>query len=399
MSVTQRPLRILLVTTSYPLASGSASGVFVARLAEHLGHEVEVTIIAPAGTEQVVTGCGTPVRVQPFRYAPRAWQILAQRPGGIPVALATHRWAYLLVPPFLLAMTWSVWRAARDSDLIHANWAVCGFVAGMVGFLRRLPVVTTLRGEDVTRAQRNRLDALLLAGCVRMSARVVAVSEAFEGWLHARFPSAGHKISLIENGVDGAFVRVGEQRTGHKGDSLHLVTVGSLIPRKAVDHIIRAIAQLAKRTRVQLTVVGNGPEGPALSRLATSIGIDNQVVFHGAAAPEEVADLLRTADAFVLASRSEGRPNVVLEAMAAGLPVLAADIDGVRELVQEGKTGMLYPVGDVTALSSKIQALLDDSTLRKRLGRAAHDLIMTRGLLWSRTSQRYTMMYRVLVQG
>jgi glycosyltransferase involved in cell wall biosynthesis len=314
--------------------------------------------------------------------------------------LANNPWLYLLIPPFLLSMAWSVWRAARNADVVHANWAVCGCIAGLAGRARGVPVVTTLRGEDVTRAQRRWIEAAILSWCLHFSMRVVTVSQAFESWLREQFDRFAHKISVIENGVDAQFLRCGEQRTQSRSDSLRLVIIGSLIRRKAVDQAIRALALIADEpSHVSLTIIGSGPEEQHLRDLAVSLGISKQVTFRGHLAPDKVAEMLLAFDVFVLTSLSEGRPNVVLEAMATGLPVIASDIDGVRELITDEQTGLLYRSGETQELAERIRLLQADPSLRARLGKAAHEHIVARGLIWPRTAERYRALYADIVSG
>jgi len=102
-------------------------------------------------------------------------------------------------------------------------------------------------------------------------------------------------------------------------------------------------------------------------------------------------------DALILSSSSEGRPSAVLEAMAAGVPVIASDIAGVRELIRDGTTGLLFPVGDDRELVTQMKRLIGDPVLRVRLSEASRDFIITNRLLWTETGLRYGEIYADLV--
>ena len=115
-------------------------------------------------------------------------------------------------------------------------------------------------------------------------------------------------------------------------------------------------------------IVGDGPERERLERLAASLGIAQRVAFEGW--QSDARDFLTTFDVFVLPSRFEGFPLVLLEAMLAGLPVVATDVGSVAEAVQDGETGLLVPPDDVQALNEALHTLLDDPDLRRKLGDA-----------------------------
>lgn len=389
--------KVTLVTTSFPVGARSMSGIFVAHLAHGLSKFVELTVVTPADTASVGRFRRQSVTVVACRYAPERWQYLAHAPGGIPVALKNNRWLYLWLPGMLLSLLTSSAREALSSSVIHANWVICGCLAGVLGRLFRKPVVTTLRGEDVTRAGRSSLDRLLLRACLRLSSRVVSVSQDMRDWLAENFIQYADKLVVIENGVDQAFLAVGARRNyDNPVTAIHLITVGSLIPRKGVDQILRALAQL-EGVRPTLSVVGAGPEERALTDMAKSLGLTERVTFTGRVEPGEVPALLAEADVFVLASHSEGRPNVILEAMAAGLPVIASDIPGVSEIVEYEHTGLLFDDGAMVQLVRCIETLSADQALRRRLGEQGRNRILGKGLTWPNCARKYVEVYRGLL--
>lgn len=386
-------MRVTYVSTSFPLGPDSSSGVFVKRLVENLAGKIDATVIAPGGVRPVEVDPGVAWRLRTFRYAPWRWQILAHQPGGIPVALKRSKWAFLLVPPFLAAMLLACLRAAPRTDIFHANWAICGLIAGLVAKLSGRRLVTTLRGDDFTRAAKSLPDRWILGSCLRLSDRVVTVSEAILAGLRERYPRYADKMSMVPNGVDERFyaLPLADADAG-QGPGLRCVTIGSLIPRKGVDQILEAMAKLAPG-QASLTVVGAGPEEQALRELTRRLGLESCVTFIGARAPERIVELLRAVDVLLLASHSEGRPNVVLEAMAAGLPVIATDIDGVNELVRHGETGWLFPDGDISLFSRHLADLSANPRRRLAFGRAGREFMLARGLRWTLSAARYADVY------
>lgn len=384
-------LSVLLLTTSYPLHTGSVSGVFVQRLAAALVRRCQLRVVAPADTSGTPTPAVSPAATT-FRYAPQRLQTLAHGAGGIPAALAAHRAHLLLVPPFLFAMLAACWHHSRGAQILFANWSICGIAAGLVGRLRGIPVVVTLRGEDANRVGKGRLFRMMLSLCARLCDRVVTVSNAMAEALRVSVPAVADKLVTIPNGVAQAFLDVPPPRTD--GDELRLLCVASLIPRKSVSTLIRALAALPGR--YTLSIVGEGVEEAALRRLADTLGIARRVRFLPFQPPERLPALLAESDILVLPSLAEGRPNVVLEAFAAARPVVASDIDGLRELVGADIRGLLFNPGDAGALSDCLMRL-NDPALRANLAERARRFIIDEGLTWDCAAERYTRLFESLI--
>jgi glycosyltransferase involved in cell wall biosynthesis len=171
------------------------------------------------------------------------------------------------------------------------------------------------------------------------------------------------RIEIIRNGLDpGAFTpRVfdGAPRT--------LLVVANLRPEKAHDVLFRATADLVTRhPRLRLRVVGDGPARAALEALARSLRLDRVVEFLGHR--EDVPAIAADSDIFVLPSRSEASPNAVIEAMAAGLPIVATDVGGIPELVDHERNGLLVPPDRPAALAAAVERLVTAPDLAARLG-------------------------------
>ncbi|MBL6751692.1 MAG: glycosyltransferase [Nevskia sp.] len=389
-------LRVLLVTTSFPESADDPSGVFVERLASHLARRAAVTVLAPAGRSARRDPAGA-LRVLRVRYAPAAWRGLTGSPGGIPVALDRNPWLWPVVPLLLAALFARCLALARHADVVHANWSIVGVIAGCAARLAGRPLVTTLRGEDVNRAARSPLYRGILGLCLRLSGRVAVVSQAMLGNVAAQFPQWRSRCVFVANGVARpASAAPAAHRAPGDAAGLSLVAVGSLIPRKDVATIIRALARLDGLPGVRLEVIGDGAERAALERLAASLGVGARVRFCGQVPPPEVAGSLARAQAFVLSSRSEGRSNALLEALAAGLPVLATDIEGVAEIVEDGVNGLLFGAGDDAALAAQIRRLADDPALRERLAQAAAATVGERLRSWEQCAAQYVELYRAV---
>ena len=175
------------------------------------------------------------------------------------------------------------------------------------------------------------------------------------------------------------------------------MTVGSLIPRKGVDVIIEAFSYLNNRQGFELSVIGSGLEQEKLEGLVRSNGLDEQVTFVGHVPPERVREYLCGANVLVLASYSEGRPNVVLESFAAGVPVIASDIEGVQELVEGGVNGLRFRPGDAKELARHIEALQQEADLQIQFSNQGREFILKNQLLWANVGLRYSELYKEAV--
>ena len=282
-------------------------------------------------------------------------------------------------------------RAARHADIIHANWSINGVIAGIAGKLCRTPVVTTLRGSDVALTNKSRLFRTILRVCMRLSTRIVTVSQGLATAAAALAPHHAAKIVVIPNGVDMTLLNSASSKM--PTDEFRLTTIASLIPGKGVDIIIQAVGQLENLADFSFSVIGDGPERGRLEKLSKSIGVGARIEFMGSIPPSDIPSHLARTDLFILASFSEGRPNVILEAFAAAVPVVASNIDGINELVAHGTTGLLFKAGDPQDLARQIQRLYSDNKLLSAMKTATRRYIEDNQLTWPAAAARYVDLY------
>jgi len=389
-------VRVLALTTSYPLHRGGSAGVFVQSLYRRLSQTYAINVICPADTKVAQTSfedfTAADIRVHAVRYAPKAWRTLAQQAGGVVLSVKRAPWRVFLLPALLGALFWRCLMRTGDADLIHANWTICGVMAGIVGRLRRKPVITTLRGSDMTRAEHSWLDRIILGLAVRTSSTVICVSEAMAERARRQFPRRAADIHACLNGVDEAFF--GIVRTASNGNELRVLAVGNLIRLKGFDVLIEAVARARCRDQVRVCIVGDGAEQETLVALAAARGVSARVEFPGRLPVAEMPERFAEADVFVLSSRSEGRPNVVMEALASGLPVISTDLEGVRGMVTEGDSGWLVAAGDADQLAAALDRANADRAELRRRGERAREMANTRLGTWADTARAYDALFR-----
>jgi glycosyltransferase involved in cell wall biosynthesis len=340
---------VAVLTTSYPRHEGDFAGRFVHDLTVHMrARGVDVDVIKPGD----------------FRGFGIDWNNGAGFVGN----LKRRPWAAPLV---FASMVRALRRAASDADLVHAHWFAGALVAAFAG----KPFVVTLHGtssagrfEDVELARRA---PRLMRRLLGRAHAVICVSERLA---EAMRECGLDNVVAIPNGVTLP------DEVGEPDDPPVVLYAGRLSPEKNIDVIAEATAEMKR------VVVG---DGPLRHLLPDTLGF----VPH-----DELEDLYRRAAVVVLASRNEGLPVVVLEAMAHARPVVATSVGGIPTVIEDGVTGLLVPPGDASALRGAIERLLADPPLRRRIGGAARERIQ--GLCsWERVTERTLAVYRDALAG
>jgi glycosyltransferase involved in cell wall biosynthesis len=316
-------VRVCVLTTSYPRFAGDAAGAFVAD-----------------GVEAVRT-CGIEVDVvspQDFPHFGIAYG------SGIAGNLRAAPWKAALVPAMLAAFARAARQAARGADVVHAHW----LSAGPAAIATRKPFVLQLWGTDAALARRM---PRVAATIVRRARIVVCASTALAE--DARRLGAG-EVRVIPSGVELP-AKVGEPE-----EPPHVLYAGRLSPEKGIVQFLEATDGLPH------VIAG---DGPLRERVPEARGM----VPRG-----ELGAYYQRAAVVCVPSLREGFGMVCLEAMAHARPVVASATGGLLDLVEDGKTGLLVPPGDVTALRRAIERLLGDEDLRRQLGDAARERVRER---------------------
>jgi glycosyltransferase involved in cell wall biosynthesis len=272
---------------------------------------------------------------------------------------------------------------ASNCDVIYAN-GLFGEVALATRLVRR-PVVAKIVGDPSWERVRGRgwytgtIDAYQeaekgwrLRACDRLRdsslrrCNAIIVPSGYLAGLVAGWGVPAERIHVVWNAVEVPPGLPGPPPTA--GRPAELVTVCRLVPWKGVDGILRALCSMPA---ARLTVIGDGPERPALEAMAHALAVADRVRFLGQLPREQALTAMARADVFVLNSTYEGLPHVVLEAMRVGVPVVATAAGGTPEAVRDGVTGLLVPPGDPGALAAALGRIIGEPDLGRRLAGAA----------------------------
>jgi glycosyltransferase involved in cell wall biosynthesis len=353
-------MRILTITTLYPNAEAPTHGVFVENRLLQLVKtgRLEATVVAP---------------VPWFPFSSRAFGRYGQM-ARIPAAETRHGLQvthprFMLLPkvgmslaPFLLFLSLRrhLRRAHKNGekfDLIDAHYAYPdGVAAAWLGKTLDKPVIITARGTDLHLLPKYRIPKILIRNAFKRCAAVVTVSQALADCARTLSGPDLH-IEVLRNGVDLGLFKESHRAEVRRDLNLKgptIVSVGLLIPRKGHELVIEALSLLPD---VQLLICGEGPMRAQLERRARRLLVGDRVRFLGRIRHEAINRYYSAADALVLASYREGWPNVLLEAMACGTPVIATSVGATPDFVSP-PYGRIVRERTAPAIAAAIRAVL-----------------------------------------
>ncbi len=361
-------LRVVVLTTFYPSPRDPFRTPFLRNLVDAMAGDCNIDLVIPV----------------PKRPQVGAWR------DAVPVpAIEAYAGRTLLHPRYLAVpgLHWlsgltyfaGIWRTLRALKqrhgrfVLHAHCAYPDVVgAALAARCLRLPMVATAHGTDINASARHPLLRPQIRAALRSAQRVIAVSAPLARAVSALTALAPHQITCIP--CAGYSPQVFRPRDPSERAALRqalsidartrvVVFVGHLVPVKALDVLVRAWALVLRErpaaSATHLVLIGEGAERADIERLASQEGVAEQVTFLGPLAQAVVADWIAASDVLCLPSHAEGSPNVVVEALASGIPVVASRVGGIPDLVSDGVNGLLVPPADPALLANALTRALD----------------------------------------
>ena len=401
--------RVVMVATSYPRFPGDTVGTFLEPIARGLaarGHEIHL-VLPWHPRWQRGTRDGD-VRFHLFRYAPlRSLNIF-----GYASALEADqrlRGAAVAAAPLAMAAAWrAAWTLARDVDptIMHGHWVVPGGVIAAAASGGR-PLVISLHGSDVFLAERHWAVGRAARWAFGRAGFVTACSDDLRERALALGASADRSVT-VPYGVDSTRFRPDpaarnrlREHWGVGDDAEVVLGVGRFVRKKGFEYLIDAVARLAPyRKGLHLVLAGDGDLRTEFLARVADRGLGGRAILPGVLHQDDVAASLAAADVVVVPSvrdpsgNVDGLPNVVMEALASGTPLIATRAGGIGSVVQDGRTGLLVPEADPVALAAAIGRLLDGPAEAAALATAARRWAEQEGS-WSHAIDGFELAYEI----
>jgi glycosyltransferase involved in cell wall biosynthesis len=363
-------MRILVVTSQFPIAGEPNRGRPILQTVRALSRRAEVRVISP-------------VARYPRWARPRSYLFRAADPAHAVPGCDVRYVEYPALPA--LSRPFNGWLCARTlhaplrefaPDVVLSYWLYPDAYGAMRAAQRAgVPLVVGARGSDLR--VRDAISQRLTRPVLHAAQRILVVSEDLGRVAVRDYGADSARIRAIPNGCDASIFHPQPREAARAGlgvdaEAELVVYVGRLVPEKGLSELLDAATMLApQRPRLRLALIGDGPMRAELEgRLAADPSL--RVALPGALGPQEVARWMAAADLVTLPSYSEGHPNVLVEALACGRPVVATPVGGIPEVV-DADCGVLVPVRDPAALAAGLADVLDrswdESALARRFSR------------------------------
>jgi glycosyltransferase involved in cell wall biosynthesis len=395
-----------MVTSSYPRFPGDSVGTFMEPIAKSVaarGHDVH--IVAPWHPLVRRPRQEDGVSFHFYKYAPIASLNVFGYAAAMRADVSLRAAAYLAAP-LALAQGWRIARkiARRHrATVMHGHWVVPGGITAALA-APGVPLVISLHGSDVYVAE-HVAPARAAARMAFARAAVVTACSDDLGRRAVRLGADPSRVEVVPYGVDvdrfrpDAVSRASRRRELHVDEGVPLlVAAGRLVRKKGFEYLLDALPLLLKDGPLVLAIAGAGDLDDELKSQATRLGVSSAVRFLGNLTQDDVAHLLAAADTIVVpsvrddAGNVDGLPNVVMEALASGTPLVTTPAGGIGTVVTDERTALVVSERDASGLAYAIRRLLEAPALSASIGAAGRQLAAER-FGWTTTAGRFEAAY------
>lgn len=394
-------MNILILTSSYP--PNALNATFMSELAESLlAKKISVIVLCPHQGDLPYRCVQNGVLIIRFPY----WFFPADEQLGGPTGIlpSIHRspLAVLQMIPFCICLFLTTWRLIRNEkiELIHSHWVIPqGLIGAIIQFFIGTPHISSGHGTDIYLVNSYRIMHPLMRFIGKFSDCITSNSR-YTNQLVSGVSPITTQLQIIPMGI--ALNEFMYQST-ESNEVIHkekiILFVGRLIPLKGCHILIEAISRLHRSDLLyKLIIIGDGPEKEPLKELANRLKVLSFIHFIGKQNRKALLSYYAEADLLVLPSmpynnQTEGLGVVLLEAMAAGVPVIGSNTGGIPDIIEDRVNGLLFPPGDPDALAEAIIWILSDPELTNRIRKMAYSTVKE-GFSWNFISEQFINVYK-----
>ncbi|NLL11956.1 MAG: glycosyltransferase family 4 protein [Fibrobacter sp.] len=391
-------MNVCIITSSFPAFKGHFQSPFIYSLADALSKRVSVDVVCPFYLcSESQEECWGDVRIHRFKYLPLKMQTLISG-GGIPSNFKKSFFAKLQLPLFFLYLFIKSLKYARGADVIHAQWSLTAMVGVLLKKIYKKPLVLTERGSSLNAAMKYGFTRVVLRWILENCDYITANS--FNQISIIKSLGFKDNVCAVPNGIDTERFRPEDrskvrEKLGFPVDKRIVLFVGWLVKGKGVDYLLKSVDRIRVHfPDILVVIVGGGLEFGNYKRFVLENGLDKNVVLTGPKMADEIPEFMNAADIFVLPSLSEGRPNVVAEAMACGLPVIATAVNGTPELIEDGIDGLLIEPENSKSIEDAVLRLLGESGLYDAIKSRARESILRKKITWDTSAITFCDIYK-----
>ena len=384
-------MRVLVLTTTFPRWKNDTTPAFVYELSKRIKEEFEIVVLAPhcEGAKRFEIMEGLNVYRFPYFY-PAKYQRLAYGGGILPNLKRSHL-AKIQVPLLFLSELFYAFKIIREKkiDVIHSHWIIPnGLIGAICKKIQKKKHLLTLHAAGLFALERLPLKKKIANFVVEHCDKITVVSS----YIHERLlnliqpkilDNIKNKTEIIPMGVNTSLFRLNTNKNelkikySIKSKSVLLFT-GRLAEKKGLAYLIKAMPEvLSKSSNTELIICGDGPLKKEMEQLVKEIDLEKFVRSTGYVTNKEKIDYLSLSDILIVPSivaqsgDTEGLPVVILEGLAAGKPIIASDVSGVKDVIKDGWNGFLVEQRNPEQIAEKVLELLNEEELRVRFSKNA----------------------------
>lgn len=382
-------MKILMITSSYPRFEGDTVAPFIRYIAKNiaaLGHSID--ILMPYEPEMKLPE-DEGINFFLYKYAPlKSWNVWGYA-SSLRADIKLKKRVYFLVPSVVISSLYHLFRltSRNNYDILHAHWVLPNApMAALTAGIRNLPLVISLHGSDVFMAERGRLYSYLAAKAFRKADWISACSDDLRSRA-LKLGAPGEKIETIPYGVDLNRFKKDTSAKQFVADWLNvpsdtkiIFTAGRLVYKKGFEYLIKALPHvIGYSDKIRVVIAGEGDLRNELEQLSRALKVKQYVILPGSLPHHIIPKFYSASDVIVVPSvrdewgNIDGLPNVLMEALASGKPIIASEVAGIPQVIHHEENGLLVEEKNSQQIAEAIIRVLKSKKLSQQLSQKARE--------------------------